>query len=168
MAAIAIEAQAVAAAANLYPNAIAVADERRRLTLREVIDEAAKIRALLERGGMRRGDRIVIQVPNCAEFAGLLLACLDLGMIPVMALPAFRRAELEYLVSFSNARAIAIAPVHRDFDHAALARELKAAIADLELIFLIAPADGCLSLSARPGSSRDIGHSGVGDPLSAG
>lgn len=157
--------QAVAAAATLHPNAIAVADERRRLTLREVVDEAAEIRALLERSGMRRGDRIVIQVPNCAEFAGLLLACLDLGVIPVMALPAFRRAELEYLVSFSSARAIAIAPVHRDFDHAALARELKAAIGELELIFSIAPADGCISLSARPGSSRDIGHSGVGDPF---
>jgi 2,3-dihydroxybenzoate-AMP ligase len=157
--------QAVAAAAKLRSDTIAVADDRRKLSLREVADEAASFRVLLERNGMRRGDRIVIQVPNCAEFAGLLLACLDLGVLPVMALPAFRRAELEYLVSFSQARAIAIAPVNRNFDHAALARELKEVSAGLELIFSTAPADGCISLGTRPGSAPEIGRTGTGDPF---
>ena len=56
-----------------------------------------------------------------------------------MALPAFRQAELEYLVSFSDAKAIAIAPEHRGFDHAALARELKSRLPVLKSIFSTRP-----------------------------
>jgi 2,3-dihydroxybenzoate-AMP ligase len=156
--------QAIAAAAKTRPDAIAIVDERRKLTLRELIEEAAGVRALLENSGMRAGDRIVIQVPNCAEFASLLLACLDLGVIPVMALPAFRRAELEYLLRFSNARALAIAPQYRNFDHAALARELRAEVSGFELIFSTAPAQGCIALAPVAGLKGQIGASGA-DPF---
>ena len=90
-----------------------------------MVAEAGRLAALLARQRNRAGDRVVIQLPNCVEFATLTLACLEVGAIPVMALPAFRRAELEYLLSFSDAKAIAIAPEYRGFDHAALARELK-------------------------------------------
>ena len=83
------------------------------------------VAALLSRNGIARNDRIVIQLPNCVEFATLTIACLEIGAIPVMALPAFRKAELEYLLSFSDAKAIAIASEYRGFDHAALARELE-------------------------------------------
>ena len=49
--------------------------------------------ALLGRKGhkvlvIERNDRIVIQLPNCIEFATLTIACLEIGAIPVMALPA--------------------------------------------------------------------------------
>ncbi|HEY6394105.1 MAG TPA: AMP-binding protein, partial [Candidatus Binataceae bacterium] len=96
-------------------------DERRRLTAAEVVGEAGWFAASLEKHGVARGDRIVIQLPNCVEFACLLIACLEAGAIPIMALPALRRGELEYLVSFSGAKALAIAPEYRGFDHAALA-----------------------------------------------
>lgn len=156
--------QSVAAAAAANPGTIAVIDERRMLTRRELLEEATKVRALLEANRMRAGDRIVIQVPNCAEFATLFLACLDLGVLPVMALPAFRRAELEYLVKFSRARAIAIAPEHRNFSHAALARELRAEIGGLELIFSTAATEGCVSLDEGARSNQQIGGAG-GDPF---
>ena len=81
-----------------------------------------------------------------------------------MALPAFRKAELEYLVSFSDAKAIAIAPEYRGFDHAALARELKARLPVLKSILSTAPADGCVSMHETGGSSRAIGSS-AGDPF---
>ena len=71
----------------------------------------------------------------------MTIACLEIGAIPVMALPAFRKAELEYLVSFSDAKAIAIAPEYRGFDHAALARDLNP-----RLILSTTPAAGCVSM----------------------
>ena len=99
-------AEALVASARRHPDSIAVVDPNRSLTFRELIEEAAGLASIIERSGLRRGDRIVIQLPNCAEFASLFIACMETGVIPVLALPALRRAELEYLISFSGARAI--------------------------------------------------------------
>src|SRR5690348_9816689 len=70
------------------------------------------------------GDRIVVQLQNGWEFPVLLLACLRAGIVPVMALPAHRRAELSYLAIHAEASAIAVPGRVRDFDHQAMARDL--------------------------------------------
>lgn len=140
---------AIATAALDRPDSIAVADSTRSITYSQLIAEAGTLAALLSRNGIERNDRIVIQLPNCVEFATLTIACLEVGAIPVMALPAFRRAELEYLLSFSDAKAIAIAPEYRGFDHAALARELKS-----RLIFSTLPAEGCIPMHEHGDASR--------------
>ncbi len=137
----------VAEAAHDCPDRAAVVDSRRVLTFAQVLDEARRFRSVLAGHGLARGDRIIIQLPNCAEFATLALACFGLGTIPIMALPALRRAELEYLAKLSHARAIAIAPEHRGFDHAGLAQELKRDISSLECVFSVAPAAGCIDLN---------------------
>jgi 2,3-dihydroxybenzoate-AMP ligase len=81
-----------------------------------------------------------------------------------MALPAFRRAELDYLVRFAKARAIAIAPEYRGFDHAALARALGNEIPDLRTILAAGSAPGCIPLGACEGSPIEIGST-RGDAL---
>jgi len=62
-------------------------------------------------------------------------------------------------LSFSEAKAIAIAPEYRGFDHAALARELEP-----RLILSTTPADGCVSMHEHGTSSCLIGSS-TGDPF---
>ena len=74
--------------------------------------------------GLAPGDRIIVQLPNGWEFPVLLLACLRAGIVPVMALPAHRRAELSYLARHAEASAIAVPGRLRDFDHQAMARDL--------------------------------------------
>ncbi|MGO9454737.1 MAG: (2,3-dihydroxybenzoyl)adenylate synthase [Candidatus Binataceae bacterium] len=156
--------QAVAVAARKYRDQIAIVDERRTMTFAELADEAERFRAVLAKHGLTRGDRIIVQLPNCSEFASLMLACVDLGAIPVMVLPALRRAELEYLAALSEARAIAIAPEYRGFDHAALARELQREVASLEAIFTTAPARGCIDLHESAPTTEPFGSS-HGDPF---
>jgi 2,3-dihydroxybenzoate-AMP ligase len=151
--------QAVAKAALEHPDSIAVGDSTRSLTYSQLVAEAGSLAALLSHNGIEPNDRIIIQLPNCVEFATLMLACLEIGAIPVMALPAFRKAELEYLHSFSDAKAIAIAPEYRGFDHAALARDLKP-----RLILSTTPAAGCVSMQGHGASSRSIGSS-TGNPF---
>src|SRR5277367_1401071 len=102
--------EAIANVALERPASIAVSDATRSLTFSQLIAEARSLAALLSRNGIERNDRVVIQLPNCVEFATLTLACLEVGALPVMALPAYRKAEIEYLVSFADAKAIAIAP----------------------------------------------------------
>ena len=157
-------AQAIAKSALQRPDSIAVADSTRSLTYSQLIAEAGNVAALLARESIARNDRVIIQLPNCVEFATLTIACLEIGAIPVMALPAFRRAELEYLASFSDAKAIAIAPQHRGFDHATLARDLRAKLPVLKSILSTRPANGCVSLHEDCRPSRAIGSS-AGDPF---
>ena len=156
--------QAIVGSGLERPDSIAVADSTRSLTYSELIAEADALAALLSQIGIAQNDRVVIQLPNCVEFATVTIACLQIGAIPVMALPAFRRAEIEYLVSAADAKAIAIQPEYRGFDHAALARDLKARLPVLKSILSTAPADGCVSMRQPRGSSSAIGSS-IRDPF---
>ncbi len=156
--------QAIAKVALERPNSIAVGDSTRSLTYSEFLAEAESLADLLSRNGIARDDRVVIELPNCVEFATMTIAFLEIGAIPVMALPAFRKAELEYLVSFSDAKAIAIAPEYRGFDHAALARELKARFPILKSILSTAPAPGCVAMH-EGGDSPRWNRSSTGDPF---
>ena len=151
--------QTIAKAALKHPDSIAVSDSNRSLTYSQLVAEAGNIAVLLSRNGIEPNDRIVIQLPNCVDFATLTIACLEIGAIPIMALPAFRKTELEYLHSFSDAKAIAVAPEYRGFDHAALARELKP-----RLILSTTPAAGCVSMHETCASPHAIGSS-TGDPF---
>ena len=114
-------------AADSSPAANAVADPTAsvRLTHRDLAERADAAAFRLLGLGLAPGDRIVVQLPNGWEFVVLLLACLRTGIIPVMALPAHRRAELSYLAIHAEASAIAVPDRLRDFDHQALARELE-------------------------------------------
>ena len=149
--------QAIAKAALEHSDSIAVSDSTRSLSYSQLVAEAGNLAALLSRNEIERNDRIVIQLPNCVEFATLTVACLEIGALPVMALPAFRKAELEYLLSFCDAKAIAIAPEYRGFDHAALARELTP-----RLILSTTPAAGCVSMHEPCASSHGLS---AGDPF---
>ncbi len=152
--------QAIAKAALEHPDSVAVSDSTRSLTYSQLLAEAGSIAALLSHNGIQSNDRIILQLPNCVEFATLTIACLEIGAIPIMALPAFRKAELEYLVSFSDAKAIAIAPEYRGFNHAALARDLET-----RLILSTTQAAGCISIHEPGAASRSIGSSTCGDPF---
>ena len=122
-------------AANARLDAPAVIDGELRLTYRSVTARADALAARLTDGlGLHRGDRIVVQLPNCWQFVVLLLGCLRVGVIPVMALPAHRRHELAYLVDHSEAAAIAVPGDMRDFDHQQLAEDLVADCPTLRVV----------------------------------
>ena len=112
------------AAAEANPDAVAVVAGDVRLTYRELTERADGAAIRLSALGLRADDRIIMQLPNGWEFVVLTLACLRLGVIPVMALPAHRRHELSHLAAQSEARAIAVPDTGKDFDYQAMAHEI--------------------------------------------
>src|SRR4051812_18064156 len=112
--------------ADRAPGAPALVDaaDDTRLTHGELGDRADLAAVRLLDLGLEPGDRIVVQLPNGWDFVVLTLACLRAGIVPVMALPAHRRAELTYLARHAEATAIAVPDRMREFDHQALAHEL--------------------------------------------
>src|SRR5579859_2487350 len=131
----------LAAVADARPDAAALTDGATVITYGSLLARADALASRLTGGlGLERGDRIVVQLPNCWPFAVLTLGCLRAGIVPVMALPAHRQHELAYLCQHSEARALAVPGVLRGFDHEELAGRLLAASDTLEHILVAAPA----------------------------
>ncbi|WP_045877769.1 AMP-binding protein [Pseudofrankia sp. DC12] len=95
-----------------------------QLTYADLLDRADAVAVRLHDLGICRGDRIVVQLGNGWEFVVLTIACLRAGVVPVMALPGHRRAELTYLATHAEAVAMAVPDQLRGFDHQQLADAL--------------------------------------------
>ncbi|MGH3094638.1 MAG: acetoacetate--CoA ligase [Streptosporangiales bacterium] len=59
------------------------------LTVAELRDQVARARAGLQRGGVRRGDRVAAYLPNIPETVVLFLACASLGAVFSSCAPEF-------------------------------------------------------------------------------
>jgi non-ribosomal peptide synthetase component E (peptide arylation enzyme) len=114
------------AVADATPDVVALVDGDRRLTYRQLAERADAVALRLAGLGLRPDDRLVVQLPNTAEFVILTYACLRLGVIPVMALPGHRRHEVGYLVEHSEAVAVAVPDHLKDHDHQAMAFDIAA------------------------------------------
>lgn len=86
--------------------------------------------------GLSRGDRVVLQMGNSNAFIVTLFALLELGVIPVMALPGHRRREIEHFVRLTNARAWLASEGEAGMDFQALGNQLRHAIPELEHIII--------------------------------
>lgn len=119
------------------PKKVAVVDGPTRITHGELVALAEGLAGNLAERGLRGGDTVVVQLPNCWEFVVLTLACLRLGVAPLMALPAHRRHELRHLATQSDAVAIAVPDVFRDFDHQRLGLDLVDEVPSLRETWVI-------------------------------
>ncbi|MET9488424.1 AMP-binding protein [Nocardia sp. NPDC006630] len=87
--------------------------------------------------GLRPGDRVVVQLPNVLEFVPVLFGLLRAGIIPVLTLPAHRRAEIEHLTRLSGAVAYVIADRLGDFDYRTLAEQVRTAVPTLRHVLVL-------------------------------
>ncbi|MGC5032736.1 (2,3-dihydroxybenzoyl)adenylate synthase [Micromonospora sp. DT229] len=130
----------VMAAAAATPEAVALVDGAVRFSYHELaarVDGAAlRLRGL----GLCPDDRLLMQLPNGWEFVVLTLACLRLGVIPVLALTPHRHHEMSYLAEHAEARAIAVPARLRGFDHREMAHEIARAVPTVQRI-LVSPGD---------------------------
>jgi 2,3-dihydroxybenzoate-AMP ligase len=119
------------------PDKVAVIDGPTRITHGELVGLTDGLAANLADRGLRAGDTVVVQLPNCWEFVVLTLACLRLGVAPLMALPAHRRHELKHLATLSGAVALAVPDSFRDFDHQQLGLDLQAQVPTLREVWVV-------------------------------
>lgn len=118
------------------PGALRLVDGGFRCTAGELMSRADGAALRLRDLGVGPDDRVVLQLPNRWEFVVLLVACLRLGAVPVLTLPAHRRAEISEVVAHAEARAIVVPDVLKDFDHRAMALEIAAASPTLEHVLV--------------------------------
>ncbi|MUL45719.1 AMP-binding protein [Mycobacterium sp. CBMA293] len=113
-------------AAQHWPNRVAVIDTTASHTFAELDQLASETAAGFAALGICAGDRVLLQLPNTGRFAIALFGLLRAGAVPVMCLPAHRRAELSHFATVSGAVALVIADRFGGFDYRDLARDLVA------------------------------------------
>ena len=141
-----------------------------RYSYRDLAERSADLARALAGRGLKKGDRVVVQLPNSAEFVLFVLALFRLGAIPVMALPAHRRHEISYLVDFAQARAYAIPDRLGDFDYQGLAHEVRAGAPGLADVFVAGEAVDADFRDLRALLNEPVGDGPApgGEPLDAG
>lgn len=141
--------QTIDTIAEAAPDRVAVVDGERRMTLSEMKRGSETLAAHFHSIGLRRGDRVVFQMPNGAAFFEVFLALLRIGVIPIMALPPHRETELTHFARFGGAKALFTPQQVGAFDFRPMAEAVRAAAPTLEHVFVEGEAlTGQLSLPA--------------------
>ena len=98
----------------------ALIDGERSLTYADLDERSARLALNLLEAGLSPTERVVVVLPNVAEFVLVHLALQKIGCIPIMALVTHRYLEIRQFVDISGAVAI-IAPERQgDFQFAPL------------------------------------------------
>ena len=100
-----------------YEKRVALLDGDRTFTYGDLDRMSDNLALNLLELGLRPLDRVVVQLPNVAEFVILYLALQKIGAIPIAALVTHRFAEISQFVELSGAIACVMPDPQGDFDY---------------------------------------------------
>src|ERR1700730_12798985 len=131
-----------------FAGRVALIDRARSITYAELDRLSDNLAQNLLAIGREPLDRMVVQLPNVAEFVVLHFALQKIGCIPIMALATHRYAEISQFASLSGAIACVTPDRLGDFDFAEMLDRVRRLSSTLRHgIILGAPRPGFLSLS---------------------
>ena len=131
-----------------YANQIAVVDHKSQLTYQELNERVDQLAAGLQRLGIKKEDRVVVQLPNVIEYVEVVFALFKIGALPVFALPSHRYNEISYFCEFSEAKAYIIKDKFTGFDYRELARQVKAELPQLLNVIVCGEEQEFMNLSS--------------------
>src|SRR5258708_6705742 len=131
-------AQEFKAVFERYADRIALIDRDRSITHAELDCSSTNLALHLLRAGLVPLDRVVVQLPNVAEFVILYFALQKIGCIPIAALATHRYAEISQFVRLSGATTCVYPERQSDFEFEPMIRRVKAESTTLKV---------CISLS---------------------
>ncbi|WP_114968050.1 (2,3-dihydroxybenzoyl)adenylate synthase [Rhodoferax ferrireducens] len=131
-----------------YGEKLAIVSDTRRWTYQDLGAEVERLAAGFYALGIGPNDRVVVQLPNCAELFSVIFALFRLGALPIFALPAHRKFEIGHFCQHAQAIAYVIADQHAGFDYRNLAREVKASAPSLQHVLVL----------GEPGEYRSLKH----------
>jgi non-ribosomal peptide synthetase component E (peptide arylation enzyme) len=142
--------------AALYPNEEAIVDENVRLTWPQAKQQIDRIALGLLELGIKKNEKIAVQLYNCVEHFTFRLACEKAGIIAVTLLPTFRHTEVSTILKHTKPVGIVIPVEFRNFNYFRMIQEIRNDLPSLKFTFVIGGDDvpeGTISveeMSERP------------------
>ncbi|KAF1678246.1 (2,3-dihydroxybenzoyl)adenylate synthase [Bacillus sp. SKDU12] len=131
-----------------YGDRIAITCGNTHWSYRELDIRVDRLAAGFQKLGIQQMDRVVVQLPNIAEFFEVIFALFRLGALPVFALPSHRSSEITYFCEFAEAAAYIIPDSYSGFDYRSLARQVQSKLPSLKHVIVAGEAEEFLPLEA--------------------
>lgn len=104
-------------AADIYPHKEALVDGKKRYTYSQVREETHKLALGFIRLGIQALDRVLLQLPNWAEFIFAFFALQKIGAIPILLIARHRQVEINHLLQLTGANAWIVAEKYHTVDY---------------------------------------------------
>jgi len=124
-------------AADLYPRKEAVIDDRVRLTYGELRERVDRLAIGLIHLGLEKGDTVLLQLPNWAEFIFSYFALQKIGCIPVLLISGYRQLEVSHLARLTEAKAWIVPDLYRKIDYFSFIGEVRKENPQLQYIISV-------------------------------
>ena len=122
--------------ARVAPDRVFVTDGETSLTYGQLREQAVRLATGMAGLGIKRGDRVAVQMPNWPEFAVIAAAISRLGAVIVPIMPIFRLDEVRFALDHCSAVAIIGPQTFHNFDYRAMYAEIRVDRPDLQVVVL--------------------------------
>jgi len=113
-----------------------VVDGDKRFTFRQIDEMATNLAKNLRHLGVKKGDAISVELPNCYQVFTIHLAIAKLGCVFNPIIPIYRDREVRFTLSREKS-VIAIVPAfYRDFDYVEMMQRLKPDLPHLKAVLV--------------------------------
>jgi non-ribosomal peptide synthetase component E (peptide arylation enzyme) len=123
--------------AEKYPDKEGYVDSRSRLTFAQAKLMADRLALGFLDMGLKKDDRIVLQIPNIVEYYIVRSALRKAGLIGLYTMMYLRHNEMEFAVGKAEATGIIIYPGFHNFDYMGMISEIKPNLPSLKHVFVV-------------------------------
>jgi 2,3-dihydroxybenzoate-AMP ligase/mycobactin salicyl-AMP ligase len=126
---------------DLYPNKEALVAEGARLTYRQLKEWTDRAAIAFVELGIKTLDRVLLQIPNWAEFVYAYYGLHKIGAIPVMCIPRFSQREMEHFCEITEAKAWIVPLQFEKIDYIPMIESIRSHQSLLKHILIIDPTE---------------------------
>lgn len=138
-----------------FPNNTAVVDKRRRVTYEQLHDYVLRFSAGLQKLGIRKGDFISVQLPNCVEYVITYLACARIGAIFNPIPTNIGESDIKYMLELCESKLYIVPNKHHRTDFIQLASSITNQL-DIPYVMIVNYEDDQLKIESPLLSFEDV------------
>jgi len=136
-------------AAAADPAKVALVGDHVRLTHAELRQCVNRLAAGLLRLGIQKGDAVLLQLPNWAEFVYSYFALQKIGAAPVLLISGYRQVEVDHLCRLTEATAWIVPQAYRKMDYPSWIGAVRESNPSLKHVISVRGRDGDANFTAR-------------------
>src|SRR4030043_2435112 len=111
-------------AADIYPNKEALVDDKSRLTYSQARERVNRLAISLMDLGIKKIERVLVQLPNWSEFVFSYFALQKIGAIPVLLIDRYRPYEINHLFRLTGATSWIVPERYRKTDYLPIIKDV--------------------------------------------
>jgi len=123
-------------ASDLYHNREALVDEKNRLTYAQLREKVDRLAIGLMELGIKKQERVLLQLPNWSEFVYSYFALQKIGAITVLLLPRHAQLEINHLCRLTEAIAWIVPEKYRKINYLPIIDEVLETNPELKHVIL--------------------------------